>query len=99
MRLVLIYEILFHRPSENQRYLFQALRAVSPHELVLTAEQITELKRLIVCKFINPYISDDQYKLETDVSDQQRLDALLTLSTIPVRRDAEQQAHPTSPAS
>ncbi|HEY7094259.1 MAG TPA: hypothetical protein VH393_13835, partial [Ktedonobacterales bacterium] len=46
MRLYLIYEILFHRPSGEHSFLFQSLRVVSPHETVLTMQQLTELKRL-----------------------------------------------------
>ncbi len=84
MQIFLIYEILFHRPSEAHSYVFQALRVVAPHGTVLTTEQLTELKLIIVDKFINPHISDDQYQLFTDPKDT-RFDALMTLNMAPVR--------------
>lgn len=91
MRLYLIYEILFHRPSGAESYLFQSLRVVSPHETVLTTQQLTALKRRIIETFINQYIDQPL------VIDGEHFDALMTLNLFFAKQNAESKAHRTSP--
>jgi hypothetical protein len=93
MRLFLIYEILFHRPSQERSFLLQSLRVVSPHGTVLTTEQLKGLKFLIVERFINDYIDTPL------VVNGEHFDALLTLSEIPAREGKAPHASMTSPAS
>ena len=94
MRLYLIYEILFHRPSGAHSFLFQSLRVVSPHETVLTTQQLTELKRLIINTFINRYL-DKAYLLDAK---GEHLDALMTLNVFVGGQSITPPAYPTSPA-
>jgi hypothetical protein len=95
MRLYLIYEILFHRPSGAYSFLFQSLRVVSLHEAVLTTQQLTALKRLIITTFINQYL-DKSYLLDVE---GEHLDALMTLNMFVGEQSVTSKAQVTSPAS
>ena len=57
---VLVYELLFHRPSQEHRYILQDLRVVINHADVLTRAQLGEIKRLVIVKLINHWISDKE---------------------------------------
>lgn len=78
LTLYLIYEILFHRPSETHRYVLRDVRAISLHSRILTKEELIQLKRLIITDCINVWIRDDQRRLNTNPSEV-ALDPLLTL--------------------
>ncbi|HLY32211.1 MAG TPA: hypothetical protein VKQ36_14365, partial [Ktedonobacterales bacterium] len=54
MHAVLVYELLYHRPSSEHDYILKDLRVVSTHSNELTQNEITRLKLVLVFYFINP---------------------------------------------
>lgn len=93
MRLYVIYEILFHRPSGAESYLFQSLRVISTHDAVLSTQQLTDLKRLIINDFVNPYVGQPLH------ADGDHFDALMTLNMFFPKQNATPETHQSSPVS
>ena len=56
MHAVLVYELLYHRPSSDHDYILKDLRVVSTHADELTEPEIARLKEVIVYYFLNPYL-------------------------------------------
>lgn len=53
---ILVYHILFHRPSREHGYVFQDLRVVATHADELSPDEIIRLKSIVVTQFVNAYL-------------------------------------------
>jgi hypothetical protein len=73
MRVFLVYEVLFHSPSEAPTYVLKALRIVSTSDRVLSPNQLQELQLLILAEFVNRWIAEPTQMLTSS-------DALLSLA-------------------
>ena len=88
MRIYLIYEMLFHRPSEIHSFILTSIRVISPYGHVLSADQLKDLKVLVAEEFINRWITDkqDRLQLPRDLSELSKqlpdfkVDAFFTLN-------------------
>jgi hypothetical protein len=96
MSVVLVYEILYHVPSSRNRYVFLDLRVVATYPRTLTATRILELKKLVAQAFINPWVTDDKYKLslDEDSASNKRIDALLTLNMLSEEHGDQSESAP-----
>jgi hypothetical protein len=57
VHLVLVYEIFFHRPGGEDRYILNDIRVVSTQGHILDAEQLEQIKRIVADYFVNPLIA------------------------------------------
>lgn len=58
MHVVLVYELLYHRPSSDHDYILKDLRVVSTHSDELTEDEVIRLKAVVVYYFLNPYLEE-----------------------------------------
>lgn len=72
MRIFLVYEVLFHSPSDAPTYVLKALRIVSTSDHVLGPAQLKDLQLLILAEFVNRWITEPTQILKSS-------DALLSL--------------------
>ena len=72
LRIFLVYEVFFHKPSAAESFEFKALRIVSTSIRLLTPSQLEDLQSLIVAEFINRWITKTSEQLGAN-------DALLSL--------------------
>lgn len=65
LHIVVVYEIMFHRPAQAETYILQDVRVVSTTARVLSPQEIGSFRRGIAAAFINPLISQEaQVQLE-----------------------------------
>ena len=57
VHLVLVYEIFFHRPGGEDRYILNDIRVVSTQGRILDAKQLAHIKRIVADYFVNPLIA------------------------------------------
>ncbi|MFI5274662.1 MAG: hypothetical protein ACHQ4H_16640, partial [Ktedonobacterales bacterium] len=87
LHLVLVYEIMFHRPAQAPTYIFQDLRVVATTSRILTPAQIRRLKLSIIAQFVNPLLrSDLQFNLvdapHKEFGKREFADSLLSLNEV-----------------
>ena len=100
INLVLVYEMLYHRPAQTPRFILKDLRVVSTQLAPLTATQLAQVKELIVVSFVNPLLRKGARPLElaeknTDGGRVVLQDALLSLTGAESKRVAEDE--PSTP--
>ncbi|HEY7835231.1 MAG TPA: hypothetical protein VIG30_16765 [Ktedonobacterales bacterium] len=76
---VLVYELMFHRPSQEHGYVLKDVRAVATHSRNLKADEIELLKRHIVENFINPCLSEN-WRFVTRPGTGRPVDAIMTVN-------------------
>jgi hypothetical protein len=64
VRLYLVYEILFERPSNIAGYRLNDLRVVAIERPVLQIEQIEWIKKVVLLRFVNPLLPEDAQLVE-----------------------------------
>ncbi len=98
IKLYLVYEVLFHRPSNVPSYALQNVRAVVIEDDSLSMRQLDQIKGIVVDVFINPWISRrfPHNKIERgDIGQGMRRDAFLMPNFVQVAVPAS----PTAPAT
>ena len=73
IKLFLVYEILFHRPSGEPGYMLRELRVIAPYFQALDAQDVLELK-----EFVLEHLVHNKLPKETRVD--QNFDSLLSLN-------------------
>ncbi len=63
LHIVVVYEIMFHRPAQSETYILQDVRVVSTTSRVLSAKEIGSLRRGVAEVFINQLIPDAEVQL------------------------------------
>ncbi|MBF6589629.1 MAG: hypothetical protein IVW57_03740 [Ktedonobacterales bacterium] len=79
IKAVLVYELLFHRPSKEHDYIFKDLRVVSTHAAELTREEIITLKQVVADYFINPCL-EMGWRFMAVMPSSDNYDALFTIT-------------------
>jgi hypothetical protein len=67
MEIFLVYEVLFHKPADQESYALQDLRIISTYDWTLHAKDISVLKAAVEQQFIKPLLSQkDAEKWKSD---------------------------------
>lgn len=104
VNLVLVYEILFHRPAQTPRFILKDLRVISMQTRVVPTKTLAQIKRMIAVSFVNPLLTTSARPLEpearTDPTSQRTIlrDALMSLTRPePMPRATQKQDTASSP--
>ncbi len=93
LRVVLVYELLYHRPARDHDYILRELRVVSAHSRQLTHGQVARLKQIVVERFLNPCLEDGwQLKRPGQPDTGDKFDALFTVTELPANQQARDKA-------
>lgn len=84
LHIVVVFEIMFHRPAQSETYILQDVRVVSTTSRILSPQEIGSFRRGVAAVFINPFISQDaQVQLEAQPASPghaaKQVDSLLSL--------------------
>lgn len=103
LHIVVVYEIMFHRPAQSETYILQDVRVVSTTSRILSPREIGSLRRGIAAVFINTLIPEAKVLLEAKPASpgqaSKPADALLSLAEFiePLDpRESESAAVPSS---
>jgi hypothetical protein len=98
IRLVLVYEILYHRPARAQRYILKDLRVIATSGKILKLDQLAQIKAIIADNFVNRQISGAELiwriRTRSEMKDGRELhhDSLFSLTA--EANEGEQPARP-----
>jgi hypothetical protein len=86
LHVVLVYELLFHRPAREHDYILKELRVVSAHSKELSQTHIVRLKHIVAERFVNPCL-EEGWRLNIPEPDDagDSFDALFTVTRLPAR--------------
>jgi hypothetical protein len=79
---VLVYELLFHRPSQEHSYVFEDVRVVATSEKRLEIDQIKTMKEIIAREFVNRWIKGTDDQIQAEKIKGRPIDALMSLNII-----------------
>jgi hypothetical protein len=92
MRVFIVYEILFHKPSGIEEYKIKSVRMVTNTGVPLHSARIAHLRAFVVYQFVNPWLDSERDRLTN-------ADAALSLNAGYLVKMGESTQKKTEPAS